>query len=266
MQLGFIGTGEITASIVTGLRSFGATPNTIQLSPRNLAIAKKLANRFKGIGIASCNQEILEHSDTIVIAVRPPAARSVLSELRFRADHQVISLVSALSLRSLSELVAPATRITRAVPLPSSAKGLSPTAIYPPDRVAYDLFTALGTVFEVESEKEFDAMCATTATMASYCAFAESIAAWLARQGVRESKAREYIARLFLGVTSTAVDTAGRGFKSLAANHATAGGLNEQFLKHVVEHGLLTSVAEALDAILQRISTEVGRPDVGATV
>jgi hypothetical protein len=50
--------------------------------------------------------------------------------LRFRSDHQVISLVSALTLRSLSDLAAPAVRITRAVPLPSTAARLSPTAIY----------------------------------------------------------------------------------------------------------------------------------------
>ena len=239
-----------------GLHSFGATPHTIQLSPRNPAIANKPAGRFGGIGIASCNQEVLDNSDIIVIAVRPPDARSALSELRFRADHQVISLVSGLLRRSLSELVAPATRITRAVPLPSSAKGLSPTAIVPPDRVAYDLFAILGTVFEVESEKEFDAMCATTATIASYLAFIERIASWLTQQGVRESQAREYIARLFLGVTTTPVDTAQCSFQSLAANHTTAGGINEQFLKHLVEHGLLTSISEALDAILHRISTE----------
>ena len=266
MRLGFLGTGEITASIVIGLRSIGATAHSIQLSPRNPAIANKLANRFAGIGIASCNQEVLDHSDMIVIAVRPPASRSVLSELRFRADHQVISVVSALSLRSLCELVAPATRITRAVPLPSSANGLSPTAIYPPDRAAYDLFAPLGTVFEVESEKEFDAMSAATATIASYLAFIERIASWLVQQGVRESKAKEYVARLFLGVTTTAVDAGRRSFESLAANHATAGGINEQFLKHLVEHGLLSSVSEALDAILHRISTESPRPDVGATV
>jgi pyrroline-5-carboxylate reductase len=118
----------------------------------------------------------------------------------------------------------------------------------------------------VESEKEFDAICATTATIASYCAFAERIASWLAQQGVRESQAREYTARLFLGVTTTAVDTAGRSFQSLAATHATAGGINEQFLKHLVEHGLLTSVSEALDAILHRITTESARPNVGTTV
>jgi len=83
------------------------------LSPRNASIARELAVRFKEIAIASCNQEVLDHSDIVVIAVRPLVASSVLSELRFRADHQVASLVSALWLRSLSGLVSPATQITR---------------------------------------------------------------------------------------------------------------------------------------------------------
>jgi hypothetical protein len=90
MQLGFIGTGEITSSIVTGLSSSGVAAHAIWLSPRNSAIANALADRFRGISVASGNQEVLDHSYTIVIAVRPSAARGVLSELRFRPDHQVI--------------------------------------------------------------------------------------------------------------------------------------------------------------------------------
>jgi pyrroline-5-carboxylate reductase len=129
MQLGFIGTGEIASSIVTGLSSPGVTAHSIWLSPRNSAIANGLANRFRGISVASCNQEVLDHADTIVIAVRPSAARDVLAELRFRPDHRVISLVSALSLRSLSELVVPAVRIARAVSLPSTARRRSAVEI-----------------------------------------------------------------------------------------------------------------------------------------
>ena len=265
MRLGFIGTGEITRSIVTGLCSFGGSRHSIRLSPRSPAVAQELANRFNDISIASCNQQVLDHSDTIVIAVKPPIARGVLSELRFSPDHQVISLVPGLTLRSLSDLAAPAVRVTRAVPLPSTAKRLSPTAIYPPDKAARELFAALGTVFAVESEKEFDAMCATTATIASYLAFTERIASWLAQQSVRESTAREYIARLFLGVATTTVDTPERSFQSLAENHATAGGINEQFLKHLVENGLLTGVTEGLDGILHRISAQAGEPGRWAT-
>lgn len=256
MKLGFIGTGEITSSIVTGLSSSGVAAHAIWLSPRNSAIANGLARRFHGVSVASCNQDVLDHSDTIVIAVRPSAVRDVLSELCFHPHHQVISLVSALSLRGLYELVAPAVRITRAVPLPSAAKRLSPTAIYPPDPVAFELFAAVGTVFPVERENEFDAICATTATIASYFAFNETIASWLEQQGVPAWQARDYIARLFLGVTTGAVEASASSFQSLAATHATAGGINEQFLKHLVEHGLLTRVSEGLDAVLHRIGVE----------
>src|SRR4030095_6949316 len=65
MQLGFIGTGEITSSIVTALSSPGVPAHSIWLSPRNSAIAKGLANRFDGISVAVCNQEVLDHSDAI---------------------------------------------------------------------------------------------------------------------------------------------------------------------------------------------------------
>ena len=114
----------------------------------------------------------------------------------------------------------------------------------------------IGTVFSVERENEFDAICATTATIASYFAFNETIASWLEQQGVPASQARDYIARLFLGVTTGAVEASERSFQSLAATHATAGGINEQFLKYLIEHGLLARVSEALDAVLRRIGVE----------
>ena len=266
MRLGFIGTGEITSSIVTGLCSFGTTSHSIRLSPRNAVVARELSNRFGDISVASSNQEVLDHSDTIVIAVRPAVTRGVLSELRFGSDHQIISLVSGLSLLSLSRLVPPATRIARAVPLPSTARRLSPTAICPADPAALDLFAELGTVLPVEAEREFDAICATTATIASYFAFVERIASWLTQQGVPESKARDYIGRLFFGLTTTAVEAPERSFQSFAANHATAGGINEQFLKDLVERGLLTSVSEALDAVLHRINAQSQTPDARAVL
>ena len=115
---------------------------------------------------------------------------------------------------------------------------------------------ALEPFFRSERENEFDAICATTATIASYFAFHETIASWLGQRGVPASQARDYIARLFLGAATGAVEAPERSFQSLAAAHATAGGINEQFLEHLVEHGLLTGVSEGLDAVLHRIRVE----------
>ncbi|MBV8806485.1 MAG: NAD(P)-binding domain-containing protein, partial [Sinobacteraceae bacterium] len=107
MKLGFIGTGEITAAMVTGLCSASIEGLSIRLSPRNHELATHLADRFAAVSIASSNQDVLASSDVVVIAVRPPISSSALAELQFRPQHCVISLVSSLSLRKLSELVAP---------------------------------------------------------------------------------------------------------------------------------------------------------------
>jgi len=58
---------------------------------------------------------------------------------------------------------------------------------------------------------------------------------------------------MVFGLTTGAVDAPERSFQSLASQHATVGGTNEQFLKHMVERGLFASVSGGLDAILQRI-------------
>jgi pyrroline-5-carboxylate reductase len=260
MELGFIGTGEITSSIVKGLSSSGTTTHSIRLSPRNFDIANALSSRFKDVSVASTNQDVVDHSEIVVIAVRPPVAERVLSELRFRPVHTIISLVSALSLRKLTALVMPAKRVIRAVPLPSTAKRAGPTAIYPADPAGAELFSSVGTVFAVESEHEFNAICAATATIATHFAFANRIASWLERQGVAETKARDYIARLYQGVTMGAVDEPHRSFDSLASSHATSGGINEQFLKHVVECGFLTSISDGLDAVLDRLEASADKP------
>jgi len=255
MKLGFVGTGAITSAIVSGLRSGGAELDTIQLSPRNAEIAAEIANRFPSVSIASSNQDVLDKSEIVVLAIRPQIAAGVLSELQFRPDHRVISLVSGLSLRRATELSSPAVKITRAVPLPSAAHRLSPTAIYPPDGTAAGLFAKLGAAIEVEREAEFDAICAATATIASYFAFADSIDSWLVRRGLPQDKARDYVGRMLWALGSTAVNGADRSFQSLASDHATKGGINEQVLSHLCNRKTFETVSDGLDAVWQKITS-----------
>ena len=253
MKLGFVGTGAITTAIVTGLSSASAEQHAIRLSPRNAKIASELATRFSNVSVASSNQDVLDSSDIILLAVRPQVAANVLSELRFRPDHHVISLISTFSLASISLLVAPATKVTRAVPLPSVAQRQGPTAIYPPDRLVADLFGSLGTAIEVETANEIDALSTATATIASYLAFADAVASWLTRHGVPDPKARDYVAQMFRGTVNAAVDAPERSLKSLSDEHSTRGGINEQVLTYLVEHGVFQDLSQALDAVLQRI-------------
>src|SRR5438552_13200263 len=74
MKLGFIGTGALTSAIVTGLKSDPAASVSILLSPRNEHIAATLASRYTDVRVATDNQAVLDHCDTIMLAVRPQVA------------------------------------------------------------------------------------------------------------------------------------------------------------------------------------------------
>ncbi|HLH20686.1 MAG TPA: pyrroline-5-carboxylate reductase [Bryobacteraceae bacterium] len=253
-KLGFLGTGAITSAMVTGLRAPGEDPRPILLSPRNAATAAVLADRFDHVSVAASNQEVVDQCETIVIAVRPQIAEEVLAGLHFPAHANVISLVSGLPVRRLAELTAPATRISRAVPLPSAARRLSPTPIYPRDPEVVELFDRLGTAIAVEDEARFDALCVITATMAAYFAFAGASAAWLERHGIDPPQARDYVARIYMGLAQTTVEAPCRSFGELAADHATLGGTNEQVLGYLKQHGVFDRFDEALDSILRRLT------------
>jgi pyrroline-5-carboxylate reductase len=254
MKIGFLGAGAITSAMVTGLKAGGRLDSSILLSPRNANVAAALADRFVGVAVAGSNQQVLDDSETVVIAVRPQVAAEVLGALRFRADHNVISLVSGLNVEKLSKLIAPATRVARAVPLPSAANGLSPTAIYPADLTAETIFSQLGAAFAVDSELKFDVLCCATATMATYFGFASGIADWLTNHGIPPEESRDYVGRLFAGMSYTTTQKPGHSFDSLAADHATKGGTNEQVLRHLRDNNVFRHLDEAMDGILRRVT------------
>ena len=252
MKLGFIGTGTITAAMVTGLSSLPeAIP--IVLSPRNSKIAADLASRHANVRVAATNQAVLDSCDIAVLAVRPQVASEVLAELSFRADHQVLSLIATLPIRDISSLTAPATWVTRAVPLPPVARRQGPTAIYPSSPAIAALFNSLGASIELGSENELDTFLAATAIMGSYFSFANTVSSWMTRKGVAPENAYTYVGKLLQGLAGATATTPGGNFASLASEHQTPGGLNEQLLRLVTRDGVFTDLDRALDAVLKRI-------------
>ena len=112
MTLGIIGVGTIAAAVVEGLQSKSARC-PIVLSPRNERRARLLASKFTEVQVAPTNQAVLDASETVIIAVRPQIAHSVLSELRFSPHHRVVSLIPAVTLDYLRAITAPACSVTR---------------------------------------------------------------------------------------------------------------------------------------------------------
>ena len=253
MRLGFVGTGAITSAIVTGLNAAGLGGDTILVSPRNADMAAALAAKFPSVTVAASNQAVLDGSEVMMLTVRPQVAAEVLSALKFRADHRIISLMAITPLNKVAELVAPATKITRAIPIPIVADRRGPTAIYPPDPVAVEIFNRVGIAIEATSTDQFIAYSTATATMAPYFTFAQEIAAWLTRNGVPAADARRFVAAAFQGLGNIAVATPEHSLAALAGEFATRGGINEQVVAHMKARGAFDALSEGLDAVLQRM-------------
>jgi pyrroline-5-carboxylate reductase len=253
MKLGFVGAGAITSAIVTGLNAADGARDIILVSPRNAEVAAALAAKFPNVAVAESNQAVLDGSDVVMLAIRPQVAVEVLSDLKFRPDHQVISLMAITPLEQVSTLVAPAAKVVRAIPMPMVADLCGPTVIYPPDPMAAGIFKRLGTAIAVESADQFSAFSTATATIAPYFAFAGEITEWLARHDVPRDAARRYVATVFQGLANIAVSRPQHSFTALACEFATRGGINEQVVAHLKKSGALAAVSDALNAVLQRM-------------
>lgn len=253
MKLGFVGTGALTAAIVAGLKSVADNAVSVLLSPRNEEIAAGLASRFKDVRVAPDNQAVLDGSDTVMLAVRPQVAHEVIPSLRFRADHHVVSLIATLSLGDIATLVAPAHRLTKALPMPMIALRQGATILYPPDRDMAAFFGNLGKAIEVENASEFDALSVVTATYASYFKYLDTIHTWLKAQGIDEAKGRDYVATLFKALANAPETAPEASFMHLSQEYATRGGINEQVLNELSKAGLFDAFNLSLDGVHKRI-------------
>jgi len=205
MTLGFLGTGAIASAIVTGLSSYGEPRPAIRLSPRNAAVAARLAQRFDNVSVCASNQEVLDSSQTVVLALRPQVAAEILSGLHFSSSHTAISIIAGFPSRRVADLVGPAGGICRAIPLPSVAKRRSPIGSIRPERCQRAV-RSLGQIFEIEREDLLNVFSTATSTMRPISVSRDRIASWVARKGIPEQQAREYMARMFAGMSDAALE------------------------------------------------------------
>jgi pyrroline-5-carboxylate reductase len=249
---GFIGVGAIAAAIVTGLCKEIEQPPAILLSPRNANIAAELASRYSTVSIAADNQAVVDGASTLILCLRPQDARAALGNLVFSDNLVIISAMAGVSVEEIKLLASPAREVSRAIPLPSVARRNGITPIHPPSEAAKALFDRLGETIALRDVNAFDALSASTATIAAHFAYLNTISQWLVSYNIPEQAARRYVASTFAGL-ATALGS-GQDFEKLVRDHTTPGGINELFLTILNEAGVFEDVSLGLQHVLDRLS------------
>ena len=118
MKLGFIGTGKIASSVITGICNSKISFTKILISPRNKLIANFLKKRFKKVIIAKNNQDIVDNCDWVFLSVTPAVGKKIIKVLKFKSNQTIISFISTITLSQLKKMIKVNAKIVRAIPLP----------------------------------------------------------------------------------------------------------------------------------------------------
>lgn len=253
MNVGFIGVGTITEAVVTGLCEAEVAGLSILLSPRSIDRSRRLSERYAAVEVAADNQQVVDRSELVFLAVRPQDAGEVLGALGFRRDLKVVSFVATISSAEIQRQVRPARFIGRVAPVPPAARRTGPIALCPPNRELADFLDPIGTVIEVSDEAQLDAFFSVSALMAPYFELLESVSSWLRAQGVDPVEADRYTGALFRGIAQKSTQPKGEGFADLVEEHATRAGINEQLRRELIAAGLYERIQAGLDLIQARM-------------
>ena len=116
MNLGFIGTGKIASSVITGISNSKISYKKIIISPRNIKIAKNLRKKFNKIRIAKDNQQVIDQSDWIFLSITPSVGEKIIKNLKFKSNQIIISFISTITLLQLKKAIRVKAKIVRAIP------------------------------------------------------------------------------------------------------------------------------------------------------
>jgi len=254
MKLGFIGTGKIASSVITGICNSSIKYNKIYISLRNKKISKKLKKRFKKIVIEKDNQKIINKSNWVFLAITPTVGEKIIKNLSFKSNQTIISFISTLTIPRLKKMIKVKVNLVRAIPLPPISLKKGPIPICPPNKKIKNFFDKIGSTVEIKNEKLSINFWSTSGMMASYYDMLRVMSNWLVKKGIKRQDAQKYITSLFLALSEDAVINSKKDLKFLVRESQTPKGLNEQGLKLMTKQGVYKSVINTLNTIYKRLN------------
>jgi len=254
MKLGFIGTGKIASSVITGICSSSIKYKKIIISSRNKVIANALKKRFKKIIIEKNNQKIIDNCNWIFLSVTPTVGERIIKKLRFKSNQTIISFISTITLSDLKKAVKIKAKIVRAIPLPPISLKKGPIPICPPNKKVKIFFDKIGTTIEIKNEKSSINFWSTSGMMAPFYELLRVMIDWLVKKGVKRNNAQKYITSLFLALSEDAVMNSKKDLKFLVKESQTPKGLNEQGVRELSRGGFYRSLEKTLNSIHKRLN------------
>ncbi len=258
--IGLIGSGNIGAAFVKGwIRSAPAMSGRITVADARPEAAEKLAGET-GTAVAGSNQELVEKSDLVLLAVKPGDVEAALKDTlpRFSREKALVSVAAGRTIAFLEALFPQEVPVFRLMPnlaIEVGAGTIAFAAGHNVDKEFKDevagLISMLGRVVPLE-EKFFAAATAIGGSGPGFLALImESFIDAGVLAGLPAAAARELSGSMLAG-TAELIGGAGLGPAALRRRITSPAGTTAAGLAVLERHGARAAIIEAVQAAAGR--------------
>lgn len=261
-KIAFIGAGNMSKSIISGLINNGYPPAHITASNPSTGKLDALKADF-GINTTQNNQQALETAEVIVLAVKPQLMETVCADLaaaKGLKNKLFISIAAGITVARLQQMLGAKYALIRTMPNTPSSLGKGMTGLYGDETIeqadkdfAGELMQQVGEIAWVKSEDMMDGVIAAAGSSPAYFfTFLEAMQTEAEHQGFERQTARLLVQQAMLGAAAMVCDNPQLEISELRAQVTSKGGTTAKAVEQLQQGNLADLVAKAMRAAVSR--------------
>lgn len=241
MKIGFIGSGNMALSIVSGMLTHNFSARDIYLSDIDANLLQKRQQELQ-VNIAT-NKEIAQSCEVIFLAVKPQVIDEVCRELQVQKHAIIVSIMAGITTNKLQQLLH-TTNIIRTMPNTPAQVGFGATGIFSlvgKNNIIEKIFNSIGVCVWVEKEEDIDSITALSGSGPAYFYLMfEAMINSAITMGLSENDAKKLCLQTAMGA---AIMGKNANLSQLRTNVTSKGGTTAAALAEF-EHNNFTAIIE----------------------
>ena len=259
INIGFIGGGNMAASLIGGLIPDTVAPDSIIVAEPNKERRTKLVSQF-GVQVTADNSVVCQNSDVVVLAVKPHVMPDVVKQLTgYQNQTLFISIAAGINITSLQAWLGTQHPVVRVMPNTPALIGIGASALYASGNVSKEKKNIAGTILDavgmstwVNNESDLDIVTALSGSGPAYfMLFIKALVDQAIKAGLNDSVAKELAVQTAIGA-ATLAKLSEDDLATLIQKVTSPGGTTAKAMEVLNNRDVPAIIAEAFDAAQQR--------------
>lgn len=252
-NIGVLGVGALTEKVVRGLRRSGYN-GAIRLSPRNQRRAQALSDE-SGCQVMPDNQSVIDHSDILILGVRPDVVATLAEEVTLASGKTLISLVAGMKLAELAQHF-PGAQVVRVMLSYAAEINSTTVVIYPHNDLVQQCMAPLGTSILMDDEGAFELATVAACMNGWFYFWLEDLQQWFVDQGMSETQAKQLVLSNMQDCLASAKHQPDAGLAAMGRAIASPGTFTDRGVELLRKHEVSRPWSTACDATLQWLTAD----------